>query len=78
MNKQKTKYLIIVSSAGEVHGSFYPWDTVRADEYLADLRKRHREIDFKLHEVCNLNRFLATLKHGHKKQRENFKTCLNA
>jgi hypothetical protein len=71
MNRKKIKYLIITSDSGEVYGSFYPWDLIRANEYLEELRGQYTEAKIKLHKVSNLNKFLSSIRHGHKKQRRN-------
>jgi hypothetical protein len=63
-SKNKVKYLIIISSYGLVYGSFFPTTSGRraAKAYLTKLRNQEATTKFSLHEVCNLNKFLASIK----------------
>ncbi len=66
IRKKRVKYLILASACGQIHGSFKPKEREQAEVYLSKVKEKFPSEDITIHEVSNLNRFLADLRYGRK------------
>ena len=67
--RRKIKYVIVASEHGKIYGAFKPHETIMAQAYLDELRKDNPTLSVDIHNVSNLNQFLARLRYGKKPKR---------